>query len=285
MSLSSPPLPASNAPPSPPTTPSNPSRESPNHSDDSIEDLSFEYVFDNQGNWVRLSKGSSSKSNGSSPPTPQDSLPDKSPPVARRASLSRSESARIPSTTSTTATIAETNDRKFKRVASGPVLSKARPIARRVTSEDSGSKHRSTAASSRPSYQHEKENLLTSDSEHDIPKSAPRHPATRSAYSRPLLTDAHQRQILPGPNRAGRVMKSVSASSSSTSAPVQFGLAIDRIPESVDDTPPPDYSETDLGMLPFISVIALLMRSFVSRRRSSTPLFDAFSIRRRHTSL
>ncbi|KAF8908880.1 hypothetical protein CPB84DRAFT_97560 [Gymnopilus junonius] len=43
-------------------------------SDDSsiIDDLSFDYIFDSQGNFIRLSKGSSSKSTHSSPPTPQD---------------------------------------------------------------------------------------------------------------------------------------------------------------------------------------------------------------------
>lgn len=142
-----------------------------------IEDLSFDYIFDDAGNIVRLSKGSS-KSNHSSPPTPQEVLkpdppgpkspsPDLLSPVGR-VSLSRSESA-FPvllgagaGTSSTTA--AAQNDkpaRSFQRVASGPAisstssylaptvssLSKPRVAARRITMEDARERHDSIGAS------------------------------------------------------------------------------------------------------------------------------------------
>lgn len=138
-------------------------------SDDSsvIDDLSFDYIVDPDGNFVRLSKGSNSKSvsNHSSPPTPEPSvspppsqlsttgLKPPSPillnsPVAppRRGSLSRSESAYPVLTTTTTDRVQShpiSAARSFQRVASGPALlpgtnaSKTRnPLVRRVTMEE-----------------------------------------------------------------------------------------------------------------------------------------------------
>ncbi|KAG5638162.1 hypothetical protein H0H81_001458 [Sphagnurus paluster] len=184
-------------------------------SDDSsiIDDLSFEYVFDSEGNYVRLSKGSSSKSNNSSPPTPQDNLPPPDPPlkpISRRASLSRSESA-YPVLVSTTA--APQTDgpppRSFQRVASGPALSnhKARPLPRRVTMEESN-KQRPLTRSSRTTdlLQHEKENIISDSEQPHDPSHISRALSSRSAYSRGS-SDPHHRQIMPGPNRAGRLVK------------------------------------------------------------------------------
>ncbi|RDB17945.1 Serine/threonine-protein kinase mph1 [Hypsizygus marmoreus] len=208
---------------SPPRTPvdlkQRPSSSTPTSDDSSIiDDLSFDYVFDSNGEYVRLSKGSTSKSNNSSPPTPQDNLPiqpdpplkSSTPPILRRASLSRSESA-YPVLTSTSASQSDAPaPRSFQRVASGPALSsnKARPFPRRVTLEESN-KHRLISRSARATdvLQHEKENILTEESEHD-----PAYPArilpSRTGYVRSgTHLDPHQRQILPGPNRAGRVMK------------------------------------------------------------------------------
>lgn len=94
------------------------------------------------------------------------------------------------------------------------------------------------------SYPHEKENILSVES--DIqevqaskPSIASRIVPTRTGYSRPLLADTYQRQILPGPSRAGRIMKSIG-----------FGLGLTKsIPEShatgIEDLPS-DY-ETDPG--------------------------------------
>ncbi|KAF8964285.1 hypothetical protein BDZ97DRAFT_927363 [Flammula alnicola] len=294
---------------SPPRTPddrralSQPKSTTPNSDDSSIiDDLSFDYIFDKEGNFVRLSKGSSSKSNHSSPPTPQEALQPDPPglkppspdllasPVAR-ISLSRSESA-FPVLSGTgvgTSTIAQNDKpaRSFQRVASGPVismtpsylaptassLSKPRVMPRRVTMEDARERHDSMGASrarqaldsSANAYalQEEKENISESD-EHpymqaasvatkqrgspplvtrSVSAASTRLPPARAAYlangassanGRPLAEvplpqrAVHARQILPGPNRAGRIMKSTSASKYGSSA---AAANFDRISE------------------------------------------------------
>ena len=265
---------------SPPRTPVDykprTSNTTPNSDDSSvIDDLSFDYVFDHEGNYVRLSKGSSSKSNHSSPPTPdnfplQHPDPPKLSPPQRRSSLSRSESAHA------ALNVAPSDPaRSFQRVTSGPALAshKARPFPRRVTLED---KPRPVSASGPPrpsrtadpsSYPHEKENILSVDSDNHVhlhghaSKSTAAGAAARVGYPRPLLADSHQRQILPGPNRAGRIMKSIG-----------FGLGLNKaIPESystgIDDLPS-DY-DTDAGKFAFHLSFTLL--TFVQGRTSSQP--------------
>lgn len=151
--------------------------------------------------------------------------------MTRRASLSRSESA-YPVLVTTTASDVPA-PRSFQRVASGPALSnnKTRPFPRRVAIEE---KARLPARITRAAdaLQHEKENLITSDSEQNIDVLHPTRalPIRAGGYSRSgPLTDPHQRQIMPGPNKAGRVMKtSVSASTAS-----RFASGLDYgIPES-----------------------------------------------------
>ncbi|KAF8635910.1 hypothetical protein AX15_000088 [Amanita polypyramis BW_CC] len=123
---------------SPPATPTPPSDDS-----SVIEDLSFDYIFDDNGNFIRLSKGSSKSHN--SPPTPNETSlhPDPPPSPRSRPSLSRSESAHIPASSGTDKPVA----RNFQRVTSGPSLSmtpnfpaatssKPRALSRRITSED-----------------------------------------------------------------------------------------------------------------------------------------------------
>ena len=270
MFTSHPPTPPSVSPSaSPPRTPveykPRTSNTTPNSDDSSvIDDLSFDYVVDNEGNYVRLSKGSSSKSNHSSPPTPQDNLPIHQPdpppklsPPQRRSSFSRSESAH--------AALSVTPldpARSFQRVTSGPALTshKSRPFPRRITLEDN--KPRPVSISGPPrslrmadasSYPHEKENILSLDADnHDhlhghVSKLIGAGPSarvvpTRTGYARPLLADTHHRQV-SGPNRAGRIMKSIG-----------FGLGLNKaIPEShstgIDDIPS-DY-DTDAGKLTF----------------------------------
>ncbi|GLB38489.1 putative protein kinase superfamily protein [Lyophyllum shimeji] len=257
---------ASSTPPStsPPRTPDDPKqRPSPvtPASDDSsiIDDLSFDYVFDAEGNYVRTSKGSSSKSNHSSPPTPQDNLPAQAPdpplkpsppPTARRTSLSRSESAHSALTSSTTTSSDAQLPRSFQRVASGPALSnnKARPMPRRVTMEENN-KQRPLGRAARATdlLQHEKENLISSDSEqgHDALHSV-RIPPSRSAYARSgLHSDSHQRQILPGPNRAGRIMKQ-SASAGSATRLTEYSIAEAHSHAGPLNSDIPSEPETDL---------------------------------------
>ncbi|KAF8817037.1 kinase-like protein [Phlegmacium glaucopus] len=272
------------------------------NSDDSsiIDDLSFDYIIDQEGNFVRLSKGLSSKSNHSSPPTPQETSLQPDPPLkppspdllnspVTRISLTRSESAfPILSTSSSTGAQNEKPARSFQRVASGPAismsasylaptassLSKPRAAPRRITMEDSRDRHeangpsrtRQTIDSNVLSHtlQEEKENISESDeyphiqtamvavkqrsspplATRSVSSSSSRVPAARAAYlangnstasGRPL-TDMplsqrgpHPRQIMPGPNRAGRIMKSTSASKYSSSAAIAAGF--DRIAE------------------------------------------------------
>ena len=132
--------------------------------DSSIIELSFDYEFDSAGNYVRVSKGGS-RSNHSSPPTPQDihsaspvngvtrakSAVIASSPVlltspARRASLSRSESYPVMSIADQRAQAQQqleknqelqappsTTSRSFQRVVSGPTLS-SNPTAPTSTS-------------------------------------------------------------------------------------------------------------------------------------------------------
>lgn len=88
-----------------------------------IEDLSFEYVLDADGNYHRISKGSN-KSNHSTPPTPPEPItasPSESPP---KITLSRSESNILP----------VVQPRQFVRVASGPAAAPRR-VPRRTLEE------------------------------------------------------------------------------------------------------------------------------------------------------
>jgi len=189
---------------SPPRTPddrrmTHASQVSTPSSDDS--DVSFNYIVDDQGNLVRLSKGSG-RSDHSSPPTPQDSDFLESPvtshkvpstshmsPMARSA-LSRSESAHsvLVHTAEDLSPLPKTerNPRSFQKVASGPTpslgnplpsylaptassLSKPRSAMRRVTAENERERSKSSSISwSRPSYdsnalQEEKENISEPD--------------------------------------------------------------------------------------------------------------------------
>ena len=288
---------------SPPRTPEgnriSSTSATPNSDDSSIiDDLSFDYIFDQEGNFVRLPKGLSSKSNHSSPPTPQDASlqpdpplkppsPDSHPSPMTRISLSRSESAFVLSSGSSATAQTEKPPRSLQRVVSGPVvtlstsylaptassLSKPRVPPRRIVMEDSRERH-DVHSSSRTrqllesnanvhphTLQEEKENISESD-EHphiqtamvaikqrnspplatrSVSSSSSRAPPARAAYltnsasapsGRPL-TDIqrgpHSRQIMPGPNRAGRTMKSTSASKYASSAAI--ASSFDRISE------------------------------------------------------
>jgi serine/threonine-protein kinase TTK/MPS1 len=218
---------------SPPRTPEDNRTSSksmtPNSDDSSIiDDLSFDYIIDSEGNLVRLSKGSSSKSNHSSPPTPQEAslqpdLPLIKPPPSpdllnspvSRISFSRSESAfPVLSSGSSSGPQNEKPARSFQRVASGPAismstsnlaptsasLSNPRAASRRIGIEDgkdfhevnSSSRSRQTVESNSPAYLSNGASTASGRPLTDIQRS------TRS------------RQIMPGPNRAGRIMKSAS---------------------------------------------------------------------------
>ncbi|KAF4577158.1 Dual-specificity kinase, spindle pole body (SPB) duplication and spindle checkpoint function [Pleurotus pulmonarius] len=287
--------------PSPPRTPvDHPKPRSPSStpSDDSsvIDDLSFDYVFDADGNYVRLSKGGSAKSNHSSPPTPADRLPRDSDPLptqpnlllqvkppspislnspVRRGSLSRSESAcpvlngpgMLPSERVNPAANAA---RSFQRVASGPALIKSatslagqsqpkgRLIARRVTMEDQEPQSRKQLEDlhihndDEPRLkQEEKENRLdpsedpyvlaiAAAAKRNSPPLASRSTSLSGIQSRgtglsrllptarpladvPVPQRASDFQILPGPNRPGRILKGLGSAAAKFSAASGFG--------------------------------------------------------------
>ncbi|THV05276.1 Pkinase-domain-containing protein [Dendrothele bispora CBS 962.96] len=160
------------------TPPARPAVDSPSFDIDSaIEDVSFEYALDDDGNIVRTSKGSL-KSNQSTPPTPVEPDDFDSPkdrvigrnllqstvaastfldsPVPRRGSLSRSESAYPVLNGPATATserdriIAANPARSFHRAASGPVLTIASSTSASSTSNINGASSHATTSADAP---------------------------------------------------------------------------------------------------------------------------------------
>ncbi|KAH7909891.1 hypothetical protein BJ138DRAFT_168455 [Hygrophoropsis aurantiaca] len=209
MSTASPPRTPPIAPRIPSTSPSD---------DSSIIELSFDYEFDSAGNYVRVSKGSS----GSSPPTPVE-LDN-----PRRHALSKSVT--LDPVTVTGATAA----RSFQRVASGPAA--LTPAASAASARKLSRPQRiPLSIDEQPQddwelrvQQDEKENILNiinSDSDNQQPPPQKRTSPHLTARSQPdgraisaLPTRAYSssrqplqpgRQILPGPNRAGRILMGV----------------------------------------------------------------------------
>ena len=270
--------PAVSPPPQKPATP--PATPSPPSDDSSvIDDLSFDYIFDDNGGYIRLSKGSSKSHN--SPPTPNDPAlhPDPQPSPPSRPSLSRSESAHLPPPSGAD----KPAPRSFQRVTSGPALSltpnqglaalsKSRSLSRRVTSEEANREQdmRKLDPLNRPRpppdnrqnvHQDEKENISEAEEPAYHPQtkqrlspphsSSPTASSARHSYHHPnRMTYAsssssvkkpqadgsqrpsHARQILPGPSRAGRMVKTASSSAIMV-APKYSGSSsgIDRIAE------------------------------------------------------
>ena len=175
------------------------------NSDDSsiIDDLSFDYIIDPEGNLVCLSKDSSSKSNHSSPPTPQEASLQPDPPLKppspdllnspiSRISFSRSESAFPVLSSGSSALQNEKPARSFQWVASGPAsmstsylaptsasLLNPRAASRRIAVEDGKDFHevngssctRQTVEPNSRTLQEEKENISESD-DHPLIQSA-----------------------------------------------------------------------------------------------------------------
>ncbi|TFK74781.1 hypothetical protein BDN72DRAFT_631304 [Pluteus cervinus] len=234
--------------PSPPRTPlsavGTTSSSSPPSDDSSIiDEVSFDFSFDQHGNYVRSSKGSA-KSTNSSPPTPQDHpLAPADPPVkppspillnspVRRSSLSRSESA-FPILVG--ASERANAPRQFTRVASGPInppatastaLSavKPRPLPRRVGLDDVRPELQHRSRSTDSHHHDEKENeleetpylkrgspplsarLMTS-SRVQLQARSSASMAVRSLADSAARNNPHSRQIMPAPSRAGRIPK------------------------------------------------------------------------------
>ncbi|KAJ7250911.1 hypothetical protein B0H12DRAFT_659881 [Mycena haematopus] len=233
--------------PSPPPASTSPA------SDDSevIDDLSFDYIFDN-GEYVRTTKGPSKNNRESaSPATSEDKSfqPDFKPPSplpalsltngpVKRSSLSRSESSSFPNVLEQSQPMhaqSVSQSRSFQRVASTPASGTAtpgnasslramRPLARRVTSEDrEGSHDPRMLAVTDEHLQEEKENLggggrplsfpLPSDHQADFPYM----PASSTPGPTSSKPQGPTRMVMPMRNR----MDAYSASSGRAQAGVQ----------------------------------------------------------------
>lgn len=269
-----------------PKTPPASQPTSANSSDYSpIEELSFDFTFDAEGNYIRLSRDSG-KSSHSSPPTPldsQESHKEPSPATSnhfkppspivlnspvRPGTLSRSESAysstgldRLPPSLSASNA---SGARSFQRVASVPgahtpsassstsalrptlslgLVGQSRKIdhPRRVTLEEFKEQEEMNRREMdeirarmdeerRLALIEEKENLLSEDEGREKLRHSPplssrselgstRALSTRASSSSSTLSSnrplsdvpvpqrGHGRQIMPGPNRAGRILK------------------------------------------------------------------------------
>ena len=282
-------------PASPPATPSPPSDDS-----SVIDDLSFDYIFDDNGGYIRLSKGSSKSHN--SPPTPNDPALHPDP---QSSPLSRSESAYLPAPSGTD----KPAPRSFLRATSGSALSltpnkglaalsKSRSLSRRVTSEEANreqdmrkldplNRSRPPPDNRQNVHQDEKENISEAEEAAYHPQtkqrlspphsSSPTASSARHSYHHPnRMTYAsssssvkkppadgsqrpsHARQILPGPNRAGRMVKTASSSAIMVAPKYSASSSgIDRIAEhdgSESEFAPGDHQqhpapgdETDTG--------------------------------------
>jgi len=165
-------------------------------SDDSyIEDLSFDYIQDENGNLQRITKGSSKASpQVYTPPTPPEDIEPqdfKKPPSpislnspVVRSLMSRSESAYpiLETSASSSGDKLERPVRSFSRITSGPVLSshtalntssvKPRTVPRRITLDETSdrvesgvslSRSRQTLDSNLYTYQDDKENTSETD--------------------------------------------------------------------------------------------------------------------------
>ena len=249
----------SSSPTSPPHTPEDnriPSASSTPNSDDSsiIDDLSFDYVVDSEGNFVRLSKGSSSK-NHSTPPTPQEPSLQPDPPLEppsphllgspmTRFSLSRSESAfPVLSSGSSTGSQIEKPTRSFQRAASGPAitmsasylaptnssLSKPRTAPRRITMEDSRDRHEASSSSRIRTLdphahchtlQEEKENISESEEHPHIQTATV---AVKQRSSPPLAARLVSSSRVPAA-RAAYLANGTSAASGRPLTDIQRGL-------------------------------------------------------------
>lgn len=254
---SPPPSPATTPAPSPPPPSTSPA------SDDSelIDDLSFDYIFDN-GNIVRTSKGPSKSNRESASPATsedksflvnqQDLLKPPSPLPAlslgstqpKRSSLSRSESYSVPNVleqTQSTHAQSVSQARSFQRVASTPASSAVtpghasslramRPLARRVTSEDrEGNQDPRLLAASRipvidEHHQEEKENLGGGTGGRPLSFPLPSDHLDDFPYMAASSTPGPPSAKPQGPTRMVPVRSRVDAYSASTGRTQQAGV-------------------------------------------------------------
>jgi len=165
-------------------------------SDASLE-LSFDYDFDPDGNFIRISKGSTNASSEVNSPPPLSSIyagSSESPSPAglpastnlRRASLSRSDSAPSAATMESTSIPAPTTvARSFQRVTSGSALTPGTRGTLMPSRKLVSSTHRGTVGAKPPND--EKENILSSSRQFQLP-SASRTGRTLKRYASGVST-------------------------------------------------------------------------------------------------
>lgn len=158
--------------PPPLSPPPSGSRSSSTPSSDASLELSFDYDFDPDGNFIRISKGSTNASGEVNSPPPLSSIyrgTSESPSPAglptntstRRASLSRSDSApTVGAIESSSIPAPTTAARSFQRVNSGSVLTPGTRGALIPSRKLVPSTHRATIGAKPPND--EKENILSS---------------------------------------------------------------------------------------------------------------------------
>ena len=165
-------------------------------SDASLE-LSFDYDFDPDGNFIRISKGSTNASSEVNSPPPFASIyrgtSDSPSPAGlpattnlRRSSLSRSDSApTVTAAESTSIPAPTTAPRSFQRVTSGSALTPATRGSLMTSRKLMSSTHRATIGTKQPND--EKENILSS-SRHIALSSAGRTSRSLKRYASGVST-------------------------------------------------------------------------------------------------
>lgn len=159
------------------------SRSSSTPSSDASLELSFDYDFDPDGNFIRISKGSTNASSEVNSPPPLSAIPrgsSESPSPAglpattnlKRTSLSRSDSApSVAAIESSSIPMPPTTARSFQRVTSGSALTPGTRGTLMPSRKLMSSTHRATLGTKPPND--EKENILSS-------RQVPLQPASRA---------------------------------------------------------------------------------------------------------
>ncbi|KAG5220415.1 Dual-specificity kinase, spindle pole body (SPB) duplication and spindle checkpoint function [Salix suchowensis] len=228
--------------PSPPRTPVDhlkPRSSSSTPSDDSsiIDDLSFEYVFDDEGNYVRLSKGGSAKSNHSTPPTPAD--------VCHATQTPHVSAAPFKDVIDSVPLGAEANpvycckikNHKQKTVRGLHIHNDDEPRLKQEEKENrlDPSEDPYVLAIAAASARRNSPPLATRSTSLSGMQSRGAGLSRLLPTTRPLADRASDFQILPGPNRPGRILKGLGSAAAKFSTASGFGR-ISETETSVNDS-------------------------------------------------
>ena len=241
-------------------------------SDASLE-LSFDYDFDPDGNFIRISKGSTNASSEVNTPPPLSSIygrASETPSPAglpastnqRRVSLSRSDTApAVAATESSSIPAPTTTVRSFQRVTSGSALTPGTRGALMPSRKLMSSTHRATIGTKPPND--EKENILSSS-----------------------------RQIpLPSAGRAGRTLKRYASGVSTSEIPdidaIRNGLRRFDLDDGASGDEQGKHGVPHAGGLPAVPLTtsSSLSSSTGNRQRRSASLSQASSLYSLNTGL